>query len=114
MLPKKIGDSSDDTLNKLAIAGLYRNIFGNIQQLKTKEQLDDIFKGWYDTAINNMVKTTAFIDNKDLAKKFLDAYVKNIKSLGNKAQPFSLKKIEKGLVDLVNCGGIPKPGVDMW
>ena len=108
---KKIGDSSDDTLNKLAIAGLYRNIFGNIQQLKTKEQLDDIFKGWYDTAINNMVKTTAFIDNKDLAKKFLDAYVKNIKSLGNKAQPFSLKKIEKGLVDLVNCGGIPKPGV---
>ena len=98
----KIGDSSDDTINKLAIAGLYRNAFGNIQQLKTKEQLDDVFKGWYDTTINNMVKTSAFIDNKELAIKYLDAYIKNIKSLGNKAQPFSLKKIEKGLVDLVN------------
>ena len=104
---KKIGDSSDDTLNKVAIAGLFKNSFGNIQQIKSKDQLDTLFKSWYDSTINKMIKTTAFIDNKDLAKKFLDAYVKNIKSLGDKARPFPTNKtmndkIEKSLVDLVN------------
>jgi hypothetical protein len=98
----KIGDSSEETKNKLSIAGLYRDSFGNIQQLKTKEQLDNVFDKWYENTINKMIKTSAFTDNKDLAKKYLDAYVKNVKSLGNNARPFSLKKIEKGLVDLVN------------
>jgi hypothetical protein len=102
---KKIGDSSDDTLNKIAIAGLYRNVFGNIQQVKSKEQLDKVFDDWYNTTIEKMVKTSAFIDNKDLATKYLDAYVKNIKTLGNNARPFSFKKIESGLVDLVNNNG---------
>lgn len=102
---KKIGDSSDDTLNKIAIAGLYRNVFGNIQQVKSKEQLDKVFDDWYNATIEKMVKTSAFIDNKDLATKYLDAYVKNIKTLGDKAMPFSFKKIESGLVDLVNNNG---------
>jgi hypothetical protein len=104
---KKIGDSSDDTLNKLAITGLFKDSFGNIQQIKSKDQLDTLFKSWYDSTINKMIKTTAFIDNQDLAKKFLDAYVKNIKSLGDEARPFPTNKtmndkIEKSLVDLVN------------
>jgi len=98
----RISDKSDDTLNKLAIAGLYRNVFGNIQQLKSKEQLDTVFNDWYDNTIKELIKTPAFIDNKDLATKYLDAYIKNIKSLGDKAQPFSLKKVEVGLVDVVN------------
>jgi len=103
---KKIGDSSDDTLNKLAIAGLFKDSFGNIQQIKSKDQLDTLFKSWYDSTINKMIKTTAFIDNQDLAKKFLDAYVKNIKSLGDEARPFPTNKtmndkIEKSLVNLV-------------
>jgi len=102
---KKIGDSSDDTLNKIAIAGLYRNVFGNVQQLKSKELLDKVFDGWYNTTIEKMVKTSAFIDNKDLATKYLDAYIENIKTLGNNARPFSFKKIESGLVDLVNNNG---------
>ena len=102
---KKIGDSSDDTLNKIAIAGLYRNVFGNVQQLKSKELLDKVFDGWYNTTIEKMVKTSAFIDNKDLATKYLDAYIENIKTLGNNARPFSYKKIESGLVDLVNNNG---------
>ena len=102
---KKINDSSDATLNKLAIAGLYRNFFGNVQQLKSKEQLDSVFNDWRIGMINKMIKTEAFIENRALATKYLDAYIKNIKSLGDQARPFSLKKIEAGLVDLVNDKG---------
>jgi len=47
-------------------------------------------------------KTEAFVENPELAKRYLDAYVQNIKSLGSKASRFSLKKIESGLVDIVN------------
>jgi hypothetical protein len=98
----RIGDKSDDTINKLAIAGLYRTVFGDVQQLKSKEQLDTVFNDWYDNTIENLIKTPSFIDNKPLATKYLDAYIKNIKSLGNNAKPFSFKKVEQGLVDVVN------------
>ena len=98
----RIGDKSEDTLNKLAIAGLYRTVFGDVQQLKSKEQLDSVFDKWYNNTIENLIKTPSFIDNKELATKYLDAYIKNIKSLGNNAKPFSFKKVEQGLVDVVN------------
>ncbi len=98
----RIGDKSDETINKIAIAGLYRTEFGDVQQIKSKEQLDNVFNKWYEDTINNLIKTPEFIDNKTLATKYIDAYVKNIKSLGNNAKPFSLKKIEEGLIDLVN------------
>jgi len=98
----RIGDKSDDTLNKLAIAGLYKNIFGDVQQLKSKEELDKVFQLWYDKTIKELIKTPSFIDNKELATKYLDAYIKNIKSLKDKAQPFSMNKVEVGLVDVVN------------
>ena len=101
-ITNRIADKSDDTLNKLAIAGLYRNVFGDVQQLKTKEQLDNVFNKWYQQTITNLTKTPSFIDNKPLATKYLDAYIKNIKSLGSNAKPFSFKKVEQGLVDLVN------------
>ena len=99
---KKIGDTSDDTKNKINIAGLWRDYFGNIQQVKSKEQLDDVFKSWYDKMISDIIKTKSFYNNKDLAEKYLNTYIENIGSLGDKANRFSLKKIEKGLVDLVN------------
>ena len=98
----RIGDKSEDTLNKLAIAGLYRTVFGDVQQLKSKEQLDSVFNKWYNNTIENLIKTPSFIDNKELATKYLDAYIKNIKSLGSNAKPFSFKKVEQGLVDVVN------------
>jgi hypothetical protein len=107
----RIGDTSEDTLNKLAIAGLFRDYFGNIQQLKSKEQLDSVFKKWYegdDTDDNDngvlgkMVKTKAFADNRSSAKRYLDAYIGNVRELGDSARRFSFKKIERGLVDLVN------------
>jgi hypothetical protein len=98
----RIGDDSDDTLNKLAISGLYRTKFGDIQQIKSKKQLDSLFDEWYNETINGLVKTPEFIDNKELVKKYLDVYVNNIRSLGDNAQPFSLKKIKTGLIDLVN------------
>lgn len=98
----KIGDSSEETLNKLAIAGLYRVNFGDIQQLKEKSKLDTEFNAWRERVLEGMVKTKGFYDNKPLAEKYLDAYVDNVRSLGDKARPFSLKKIEAGLVDVVN------------
>lgn len=98
----RINDSSEETINKIVICGLYRSFFGDIQQLKTKEQLDTTFQGWYNTTIEKMLKTKDFTDNKNMAIKYLDAYIKNIKSLGNSATPFSFKNIEKTLVDLVN------------
>ena len=99
---KKIGDSSEDTKNKINIAGLWRDYFGNIQQLKSKEQLDTVFKSWYDEMMSDIIKTTLFYNNKDLAEKYLNAYIENIGSLENKATKFSLKKNGKRLVDLVN------------
>ena len=99
---KRIGDSSEDTLNKLAIAGLFRDYFGNIQQLKSKEQLDSVFEKWYNGMLGEMVKTKDFAEDKDEAKRYLDAYISNIKGLGDNAKRFSMKKIESGLVDLVN------------
>jgi hypothetical protein len=98
----RIGDKSDATLNKLAIAGLFRNQFGDIQKLKDKKQLDDVFNKWYKSILGALVKTSAFPDNKELAKKYLDAYIENVRALGDEAKPFSIKKVEGGLVDLVN------------
>lgn len=98
----RIGDKSEDTLNKLAIAGLFRDYFGNIQQLKSKEQLDKVFKKWYEGTLDKMVKTKDFAENRSNAKRYLDAYIANIRDLGDNAKRFSMKKIESGLVDLVN------------
>ena len=102
ILTKKFNDTSEDMINKLAIASLFRNEIGDIQQYKTKEQFDGVFNKWYESTLNNLIKTSSFPENKELAKKYLDAYIANIKSLGQSAMPFSMKKIEIGLVDLVN------------
>jgi hypothetical protein len=101
-ITKRFNDSSDDIINKLGIAFLFKVFFGDIMQYKTKQDFEQMFNKWYETTINGLIKTTSFIDNKPLAKKYLDAYIGNIVSLGDKAQPFSFKTVEKNLVDLVN------------
>jgi len=102
VITKKFNDTSEVMKNKLAISSLFRNIFGDINQFKTKEQFDAVYNKWYGDTLNNLIKTTSFPENRELAKKYLDAYITNIKSLGQAAMPFSMKKIESGLVDLVN------------
>ena len=99
---KKFNDSSDDMINKLAISFLFKSFFGDIMQYQTKEQFDQTFNKWYEGILSEMVKTKDFTDNKNLAKKYLDAYINNIVSLGNAARPFSFKDLEKTLVDLIN------------
>lgn len=101
-ITKRFNDSSDDTINKLGIAFLFKGFFGDIMQYKTKQDFDGVFDKWYNDTINGLIKTTSFIDNRSLAKKYLDAYIDNIVSLGDKAQPFSVKTVEKNLIDLVN------------
>ena len=103
---KRLGDSSDETLNQLAIAGLFRDKFSPIQNIKTLEQLNSEFDNWYNDVIDTLYKQSkTFIDNKPLTTEYVDAYVNNIKGLGNEAKPFSLKTIEKTLVDVVNNNG---------
>jgi hypothetical protein len=102
LITKRFNDSSDDIINKLAIAFLFKGFFSDIMQYKTKQDFEQMFNKWYETTINGLIMTTSFIDNKPLAKKYLDAYIDNVVSLGDKAQPFSFKTVEKNLVDLVN------------
>jgi len=101
-ITKRFNDSSDDMINKLAIAFLFKSFFGDIMQYQTKEQFEQMFNKWYEGVLGEMVKTKDFPDNKPLAKKYLDAYINNIVSLGDAARPFSFKDLEKTLVDLIN------------
>ena len=101
-ITKRFNDSSDDMINKLGIAFLFKGFFGDIMQYKTKQDFDGVYNKWYEATLGQLIKTTSFPENRELAKKYLDAYINNIVSLGDKAQPFSMKKIEQGLVDLVN------------
>lgn len=103
----KIGHNSDDVANMIAIFGLFRQQspfkeFGDILKIQTKEELTELFNKWYKTSLNNILKTDEFLDNNDGAKKYLDAYVNNIKTLKNNAQPFTLKNIEKSFIDIIN------------
>ena len=101
-ITKRFNDNSDDMINKLAIAFLFRQSFGDIMSFMTKQDFENSFKKWYNYNVGELIKTPDFTDNTTLAKKYLDAYIDNIVSLGNAAQPFSFKNIEKTLVDLVN------------
>jgi len=100
-----VSENDEELLNKLAIASIYRNIFGDINKYQTKDSFDAVYDKWYENTINELIKTSAFVSNKELATKYLDAYVSNIKSVSGDVQPFSMKKIEQGLVDLVNNSG---------
>jgi len=101
-ITKRFNDSSDDMINKLGIAFLFKQFFGDVMQYQTKEQFEQTFNKWYEGILGEMIKTKDFPDNKPLAKKYLDAYINNIVSMGNAARPFSFKDLEKTLVDLVN------------
>ena len=108
-----VSENDEELLNKLAIASIYRNVFGDINKYQTKESFADVYNKWYENTINELIKTSAFVSNKELATKYLDAYVSNIKSVSGNVQPFSMKKIEQGLVDLVNNSGwIKDKGID--
>jgi hypothetical protein len=103
----KIGDNSDEIANMIAIFGLFRQQspfreFGDISKISTKEELTELFNKWYKTSLISILKTDEFLDKNDTAKKYLDAYVKNIKTLKNNAQPFTIKDIEKTFIDVVN------------
>jgi hypothetical protein len=107
-LTKKFGDSSDETLNKIAIFGLFRqqppfNTVKDINQLDSLEQLNDLFNQWKDYAIKGLLDAPGQLKgNKTATLAFVDAYINNIKSLGNNAKPFSFKGYEQTLIDVVN------------
>lgn len=109
-IQNKFKDSSEELKNQLAIFGLFRqqapfNQIQDISQLQSKEQLTNLFNQWMNSMIQGMMKTKSFIDNEQNAKKFLQAYIDNVKSLGGNARPFSLKNIEKEFVDVILNNG---------
>lgn len=102
----RLKDNPDKTRKQLAIFGLFRqqppfNQIKDVNQLQSRDQLRDMVIQWFDKTIDEMVKTKEFIDNKDLATKYLVAYMDNVNSLGANARPFSMRNIEKELVDVV-------------
>lgn len=109
-LANRFKDGSDELKNQLAIFGLFRqqapfNQIQDVNQLQSKDQLASLFNQWFEKTIGEMIKTKDFIDNRDLAEKYLRAYVTNINSLGANARPFSVRNIEKELVDIVLNNG---------
>jgi hypothetical protein len=45
-ITKRFNDSSDDMINKLGIAFLFKQFFGDIMQYKTKQDFDEVFFIW--------------------------------------------------------------------
>jgi hypothetical protein len=107
-LTKKLGDSSDETLNKLAIFGLFRqappfNTIKDINQLQSLDQLNDLFDKWKESALQQLVGSRGELKgNKTASMTYLDTYINNIKSLGSNAKPFSYKDVEQTLIDVCN------------
>ena len=108
-LIKKFNSSDEDLINKLHIFSLFKERkpfyqIKDVMQLQSIEQLNDLFKKWYEDTINELIKLKPFVQNKQLAETYLNAYVANIKSLKNQAKPFSLKDdkiLEKTFVDVI-------------
>ena len=107
-LTKKLGDSSDETLNKLAIFGLFRqappfNTIKDINQLKSLDELTKLFNEWKEYAVKGLMDADGVLKgNKTATLAFLDAYINNIRSLKDNAKPFSFKGYEQSLIDVVN------------
>ena len=51
-ITKRFNDSSDDIINKLAIAFLFKGFFSDIMQYKTKQDFEQMFNKWYETIQN--------------------------------------------------------------
>lgn len=81
--------------NKLAIAGLWRDKFGDINKIASVDELDNKFTEWYNRFIDELLKTTDFVDNEETAKIYLNGFIKNIKSLKDKAVKVSPKNLKK-------------------
>jgi hypothetical protein len=85
--------------SKLAIAGLWRNFFGDIFSFKTIDEFNSKFDDWYNNFITKLSKTKNFYNNEDEAKKYLNAYVSNIGSMNDTAQLVSDKTLKDYVED---------------
>ena len=107
-LSKKFGDNSDETLNKLAIFGLFRKqppfeSIKDINQLKSLDELTKLFNQWKEYAVKGLMNSDGELKgNKTATLAFVDAYINNIRSLKDDAKPFSFKGYQQTLIDVVN------------
>jgi hypothetical protein len=107
-LTKKLGDSSDETLNKIAIFGLFREqppfkTIKDINKLNSLDELTKLFNEWKDYAVKGLMDAPGELKgNKTATLAFVDAYINNIRSLKDNAKPFSFKGYEQSLIDVVN------------
>jgi hypothetical protein len=102
---KRLGISNQIDENKILIFGLFRNQkpFNetSIDKIKNLEELNDYFNNWHDIKTKELIRVKPFVDDENLVKLYLNAYIENIHLLGNNANPFSIKNVEKELVDVV-------------
>lgn len=106
-IKNKLNKNDDEITNMIAIFGLFRNQppfkdFGDISKITSFDELKNLFNEWYRITMIQLLRSDLFLDDNENAKKYLDAYVQNVKSLGQNAQPFSFKNLEKSFVDVVN------------
>lgn len=109
-LMNKFNKNDDEIANMIAIFGLFRNQppfknFGDITKINSFDELRNIFNEWYRITMIELLRSSLFLDDNENAKRYLDAYVENIKSLGENAQPFTFKNLEGTLLDVVNNNG---------
>lgn len=106
-IKNKLKRNDEEVSNMIAIFGLFRNQspfkeVGDISKITSFEELKNLFDEWYRLSTIQLLRTNEFLDDNENAKRYLDAYVQNVKSLGQNAQPFTFKNIENSLVDVVN------------
>jgi hypothetical protein len=106
-IKNKIGKNDDDTSKMITIFGLFRNQspfkeFGDISKIRSYEELEKLYKSWYKLSLIQLLRSKEFLDQEEYAKNYLNAYIENIRSLGQNAQPFAFKNLEKSLIDVVN------------
>lgn len=103
---KRLNNDSKDVLDKLAIFGLFKEhspfSTTDIQSIKTVEELDNLYKEWLENIVTKITSIKGGLKgNKTVANDYIKAYTEHIRSL-NDPKPFSIKKYEVDLVDLVN------------
>lgn len=103
-ISKKLGDT-DDVLNKIAIFGLFRNtppFLGKDIQNISKSELDNLYNEWFDKTATKLSSIDGNLKgNRNMAVKYMNAYINNVRKLPN-IKPFSFKNYEETLVDIVN------------
>lgn len=107
-LAKRFGEDKE-TLDKLIVHGLHSPQFKGLDLFKAdKEEFNKAFDNWYNNITSKLLQKGLGIgkdDPTEYIKKYVDAYINNIRSIGDAARPIGIKDAEISLIKLVNDNG---------